>query len=281
MIYGGKINLSNFDKLLPHCTVRLCGIIDDQFVSTGTGFYYFFNDSFTDASGNLNKEGTARIGIVTNRHVIDGIEEVVFFFNTSEDGVDGYQKESIRITLNNNTVIFHPDPNVDLCIILPDEILDTLKKRNRKLYFYAVRNNIKIDESKLDNTSTIQNLVMVGYPNGLWDNVNNLPIMRKGINATPLNKNYLGKDLFAIDIATYRGSSGSPVFIYDNGPYIENSQVKFVQRLTFVGILSDVHLSTQVHSESIKTEEMLHVGIAIKAHKIDIFEELVKKHYEE
>lgn len=273
--------MSKFERLLPHCTVRLVGIINNQIASFGTGFYYFFNDSFTDDYGKLNADGSAVLGIVTNKHVIRGMEEVIFYFNSSEDGQPGYEKDSLRLKLNEDTIIYHPEADVDLCVILAHDIKHLLEEKNRKLHIYPVRKNIRIDESKLKEMSTIQNLIMIGYPSGIWDSVNNLPIIRKGINATPLYENYQGEEAFAVDIATYRGSSGSPVFIYDNGSYINNNEVKFGSRLIFVGVIKEAHLSTKKHTDEITTEEMLHIGIAIKARKIDVFEELIRKHYEE
>lgn len=269
-----------FDRLLPHCTVRLNGIVNNKPVSTGTGFYYFFNDSFTDETGKLNDVGTARLGIVTNKHVIEGIEEVMFYFNSSEIGQPGYQSDSLKVKLTEDSIIFHPEPDVDLCVILAHDIINRLREKNRKFYAYPVRKNIMIDEDKLKDMNTIQNLIMIGYPQGIWDSVNNLPIIRKGINATPMYENYRGEEAFAVDIATYRGSSGSPVFIYDSGAYIENNVAKYGNRLFFVGIIKEAHLTIQEHNETISTEEMLHIGIAIKACKVDVFEDLIRMYYE-
>lgn len=271
--------MSSFDDLLPHCTVRLVGLSNGEIQSTGTGFYYLFNDSLTVENGSLNPNGSAIIGIVTNKHVIEGVEEVTFYFNTSQDGEPGYEMYPLRVTLNQNSVFPHPELNVDLCVILVPELVETLRRLDRKIHMYPVRENIRISEEHIRNMTAIQDLVMIGYPNGIWDHVNNLPIMRKGINATPLHDNYMGEETFAVDIATYRGSSGSPVFIYNNGTYIENNEIKFGQRLFFVGVLRGVHRSVTQHTDNLATEEMLHIGIAIKASKLDVFDKLIRQHY--
>lgn len=273
--------MSNFDKLLPHCTVRLVGLEDGNIKSTGTGFYYFFNDTFTDNHGNLNDSENAWLGIVTNKHVIQNAEEVIFYFNSTAIGEEDYHKDSLRLRLNNETVIYHPEEDVDLCVILAHGIRERLKEKNSKLHIYPVRKDIRISEEKLSGMSSIQNLIIIGYPRSIWDSSNNLPIMRQGVNATPLYKNYQGEEKFAVDVAIYNGSSGSPVFIYDNSAYIENGEVKFGTRVLFVGIISSGHSITEEHTDDIKITEMLHIGIAIKAHKLDIFEELIKNHYED
>jgi len=44
---------------------------------------------------------------------------------------------------------------------------------------------------------------MIGYPSGLWDTKNNLPIVRKGITATTPYFDYNGKREFLVDIAAF------------------------------------------------------------------------------
>lgn len=272
--------MSNFEKMLPHSTVRLVGLVNGNAASTGTGFYYFFNDTFTNELGETNSNGSARIGIVTNKHVLEGMQEIIFFFNSAEEDEVSYHADSLRIVLNEETVINHPEDDVDLCVILAHSIIGRLDESNKKLHIYPVRKNIQVDGDKLKSMNTIQNLLMIGYPNGIWDSVNNLPMLRRGINATPLYENYMGKEEFAMDIATYRGSSGSPIFIYDNGCYIENNEAKFGSRIIFVGILKGLHRRVQQHEQGLETEEMLHIGIAIKASKLDVFDDLIRRHYE-
>lgn len=271
--------MNKFDSLLPHCTVFLTGLNNNVPISTGTGFYYFFDDTFTHPNGDLNPDGAARIGIITNKHVVEDVEELVYYFNSTSENESGTQAEEVRIKLDDSTVIYHPKANIDLCVILTDALVERIKLRGRKLKMYPIRQNIRIEEEKLREMETIQDLVMIGYPRGIWDSVNNLPIIRKGINATPLYENYQGERTFAIDIASYHGSSGSPVFIYDKGFYLENNDLVPGNRLLFVGVLSSGHKFTTRISEGLSIDEMLHIGIAIKASEIDIFEELIKSHY--
>ena len=54
---------------------------------------------------------------------------------------------------------------------------------------------------------------MIGYPDGIWDSVNNLPVIRKGITATHPHISWNGKTEFLTDIASFPGSSGSPYFL--------------------------------------------------------------------
>lgn len=272
--------MSTFDSLLSHCTVHLVGLKAGKPYSTGTGFYYFFNDTFTDENGDLNEDGTARIGIVTNKHVVEGIDEVIFHFNATREGQKKYETDKLRMSLNTQTIIPHPEANIDLCVILTDSLFQTMRLKKQKIHLYPVRKNIRRDENKYKEMETIQNLIMIGYPRGIWDSVNNLPIIRSGINATPLYEDYQGTPCFAVDIASYPGSSGSPVFIYDKGFYLENNQIIPGNRLIFIGVISSGHVNNIVSTEELTIQEMLHVGIAIKASQLDVFEDLIEQHYE-
>lgn len=62
---------------------------------------------------------------------------------------------------------------------------------------------------------------MIGYPNGLWDSVNNMPIVRRGTMATNISLNHNDKREFVIDAACFPGSSGSPVVLFNKGGYAD------------------------------------------------------------
>ena len=65
----------------------------------------------------------------------------------------------------------------------------------------------------------IEDIIMIVYPNGLWDEINNMPIMRKGTTATDITIDYNGRKEFMIDAACFPGSSGSPVVLCNPGTY--------------------------------------------------------------
>ena len=69
------------------------------------------------------------------------------------------------------------------------------------------------DATALAKLNAVEEIMMIGYPNGLWDAKNNLPIVRRGITGTPAFVDYNDKPEFVIDAACFPGSSGSPVFI--------------------------------------------------------------------
>jgi hypothetical protein len=77
---------------------------------------------------------------------------------------------------------------------------------------------------------------MVGYPNSIWDRFNNRPIYRKGITGTSIKYRYENKPVFLIDVATFPGSSGSPVFVYNPYGFVSNGEYHWKRRSVLVGI---------------------------------------------
>jgi hypothetical protein len=79
---------------------------------------------------------------------------------------------------------------------------------------------------------------MVGYPNGLADEKNNLPLIRRGITATPFYIDHNGDSEFVVDCACFPGSSGSPVLIVNEGSYsLHKRPLQSGNRMVLIGIL--------------------------------------------
>ena len=91
----------------------------------------------------------------------------------------------------------------------------------------------------LSSVDAVEEIIMIGYPNGLWDSTNNMPIVRRGITATNISFDYNGKKEFLIDAACFPGSSGSPVLICNVGAYRDKQGNLNLgsSRVLFVGVL--------------------------------------------
>ena len=86
--------------------------------------------------------------------------------------------------------------------------------------------------------SRIEDITVVGYPDGIWDAFNNMPITRRGITATPIQMDFENKPRFLIDAAIYGGSSGSPVFVFNQGSYSKPDGGLYAgTRLKLVGVV--------------------------------------------
>ena len=65
-----------------------------------------------------------------------------------------------------------------------------------------------------------------------------MPIVRKGITATSLQLDFNNEPKFLIDAAIYGGSSGSPVYIFNQGSYSPaNGGLVAGTRLKLIGIV--------------------------------------------
>jgi len=133
---------------------------------------------------------------------------------------------------------FHPDDDIDVCVLPIEPLRKAVEGLGKKLFYRAFDNKLLPTADILESLDALEDIIMIGYPNGLWDSVNNLPITRKGITATSIKKDYNGKKEFLIDAACFPGSSGSPVLICNIGGYIDKQGVHIGEnRIFLVGIL--------------------------------------------
>lgn len=193
--------------------------------------------------------------------------------------------QTVEIAVEDSTFIKHPDNNVDLCLIPIADIISHKFEQKLHIIFLTKENIITNDYIK-SSISNIEDVTLIGYPDGIIDEYNNLPIVRKGITATSIKYNFNNKKEFLIDSAIYGGSSGSPVFIFNQGSYSIGNRLYAGDRLLLVGIVYAVaqHIVNgqlkiiQVPSANIPVAETYipnNIGVVIKAEKLLDFEEVL------
>ncbi|MET1122767.1 serine protease [Priestia megaterium] len=201
----------NVTEQFLYSTVRIeCTHLDGG-ISTGTGFFFRFLD---DGQTNFP-------AIVTNKHVVEQAITGKILMTLRDDDGNPINTEHLTIELENfeHMWIFHPDPEVDICIMPLGPILEQARSLQKNVFYVSLHRDLLPSAEELSQLRAIENITMVGYPSGLWDRINNFPIIRRGITATHPNINYNGKEEILIDAACFPGSSGSPVFIYDDNGY--------------------------------------------------------------
>jgi V8-like Glu-specific endopeptidase len=270
----------NNEHLL-HSTVRITSYLPNNIISTRTGFFFLF-----EIDNNIVST------IVTNKHVIRNSIKGKIRLSLADDN-DVWQKDKyIDIDCDNfeNMWLMHPESTVDLCVMPVASLLYEAQKRNKRIYFKALDKSIIPTAKQLENITAIEDILMIGYPSGLWDSYNNMPIVRKGVTATNIKLDYNGKEEFLIDIASYPGSSGSPIFIYNQGSFPTNNGLNIGDRLLFVGILyAGTQISINgnieivevptVSSPTIRSTIPNNIGIIIKSEKILDFEKILKEKF--
>jgi hypothetical protein len=205
------MNLTIAEQLM-HTTVRLECDQKNGSRSTGTGFFF----SFT-----VNSESIPVI--ITNKHVIENSLIGTFVLTKKDKNDNPILGSHENFTLPNfeSLWIKHPDPTVDLAVFPIGPLLNQAKNREMDICVLPFAESSIPTQDVLDSLSGIENVTMIGYPNGIWDQKNNMPIIRRGITATSPKYDYNGLPIFVIDCACFPGSSGSPVLIFDQGGYID------------------------------------------------------------
>ena len=131
---------------------------------------------------------------------------------------------------------------------------------------------------------------MVGYPRGLWDQKNNLPLFRKGITSSHPAIDFNKKNVGVVDMACFPGSSGSPIFVLNENGYTDKEGTFHLgdKRLIFLGVLFQgpqfnakgeliiENIPTQ-HKVSSVTPMMINLGYYIKANEVLSFKKIIKE----
>lgn len=234
----------SIEYALTRTSVRLmAGKHNEEPTSVGTGFFY----KATHPSADFTK-----IMIMTNKHVIAGAEVVHFILSYADsiDNLDDYHQPVKRVDQTfilslSDSVISHPDPAIDLCAIDITVLIGEILSSGKKLRSMFLDSSWLPSLEDKQNFRDIEQVLVVGYPRGLWDKHNNMPISRIGTTATHPLAMYQGKHDFLIDVAAFQGSSGSPVFSYES-PMFRSSDNSYSPgtKATFIGIIWGVIEST-------------------------------------
>ena len=207
------MNLSTMEKLC-FSTVRIETNNAVGNNCSGTGFFF-----------NLTVDENVIPLIVTNKHVVQGMIRGRFILTERNNDGSPMYKQHFPISINDEFEkywIMHPDPFVDICVMPINPIIELAHKQFKKSFFFVPFDNSLIpSKERLGEIDIAEDVIMIGYPNGLWDSVNNMPIVRKGIMATNITLDHNGKREFVIDAACFPGSSGSPVILFNKGGYTD------------------------------------------------------------
>ncbi|MPW37683.1 serine protease [Vibrio sp. B1Z05] len=265
---------------LVHSTLRIeCET--DEGISSGSGYFYAFLEE---------DDGRNVPCIVTNKHVIRGAKKGKFYLSVQneEGGVDLGKHFPVVYDQFESMWIKHPDPNVDLAIFPLGPIMHQANEQGIKIHSVMLGKGVKADNTLLNQLPTMEEIIMIGYPNGIWDETHNLPIIRKGITATHPKLPYNGKPEFMIDAACFPGSSGSPVFLANIGSFVDSSgSLCTGTRVALLGTLyaGPQHTATgEVHVVNVPTANKPisissipnNLGLVIHVSKLGDFEPILK-----
>jgi Trypsin-like peptidase domain len=155
--------------------------------------------------------------LVTNRHVIEGGSVTRFAVHRARSAVDNYaQFVQLDGVLHHFEVpvthwLTHPNADIDLALLPLDRISGEMPA---DAFYTHVTNTFAWHPESLTRFHAAHPVMMFGYPNGLWDEVHALPVIRYGSTASHPGVPFDGTDQL-VDIGCFPGSSGSPVFLRD------------------------------------------------------------------
>jgi hypothetical protein len=262
-----SMEINSLTKKLLFNTIRVDTVLEDGSEGSGTAFVV----------NHQHSRGQFTF-IVTNRHLVDGVRRGGLVFTQKENGQPVFgQRFQLNIEDFPQAWFMHPDPEVDLAIVPMRPLEQAALDQGVELYYHPIDSRLAPDAATLRALDALEDVLFVGYPSGVWDQVNLMPIMRRGTTATPMALDFEGRAEFLIDAAVYPGSSGSPVFVYqpENGRPIRDAGRRFL----FAGVVAAVFFREEAnHLVSVPVpannhgmvmgSEMIDLGLVIKAQAV-------------
>ena len=273
------IDPQSISEQIMYCTVRLLGVdAAGAPKSAGTGFIYNIP---------ISENRTIPV-LITNKHVVKDTptQNFVVHAANAEGKPEGNGIASIAL----DAWVNHPDEKVDLCAAPFGQIAN---HTNPKPFFRALEPSLIPSQDTLEKLDAVEDIIMVGYPNGLWDEENNYPLIRHGITAShpAVDFNVGGVATTVIDCACFPGSSGSPVFIYNVGSYpAKGGALSIGMRCLFLGILFSGPIMTTdgkiiirniptVAEPVAQVSMMINLGYIIKSRELEPLTRAVRERF--
>ncbi|MBT9567984.1 MAG: trypsin-like peptidase domain-containing protein [Thiobacillus sp.] len=262
------MEINSITKKLLFNTVRVDTVLEDGSEGSGTAFVF----SHTTSSG-------THTFVVTNRHLVEDVRSGGLVFTQKKHGQPALG-ERFQININDFTHAWflHPDPEVDIAIIPLRPLEQAARDQGVELYYHAIDSHMVPDAAALRAMDALEQILFIGYPSGVWDQVNLMPIMRRGTTATPMMLDFEGRPEFLIDAAVYPGSSGSPVFVYQP-EVLRPTQSRDSKRFLFAGVVAAVFFREEANhlvpvpvpanNQPMTTaSEMIDLGLVIKGEAV-------------
>lgn len=262
------MEINSITKRLLFNTIRVDTVLEDGSEGSGTAFVF----SHTSGSG-------VHTFVVTNRHLVEGVRSGGLVFTQKRHGQPALG-ERFQININDfsHAWFLHPNPDVDLAIIPLRPLEQAARDQGAELYYHAIDSHLVPDAAALRALDAMEQVIFIGYPSGVWDQVNLMPIMRRGTTATPMELDFEGRPEFLIDAAVYPGSSGSPVFVYQPDS-LRPAQSGGGKKFLFAGVVAAVFFREEANhlvaapvpannQSMVMGSEMIDLGLVIKAEAV-------------
>ncbi|EYT64760.1 hypothetical protein H489_0108300 [Curtobacterium flaccumfaciens UCD-AKU] len=270
-----------FEQLF-YSTVRIEAHLSGGAMATGTGFIYAVPTS---------PDETAHF-LVTNKHVVEGAESVSLYFLRADASGGHLLGKAYRMDVTELAAGGfqpHPEEDIDVTVMPLQAVFEQAKKDSAPVYFKSINSSQVPSLQQIAELNAVEDVRFVGYPAGIYDKENFFPVIRRGTTASFLQHDYEGRPTFLIDASVFPGSSGSPVFIADEGWFNTRTGVVFGSRVFLLGIVAAVHLSeragrlVETSTQNTTTVPIVHdvldLGVVYKSRTIDECVDLMLARY--
>ena len=266
------------DQLVYSTARIICS--NEKVTALGSGFFMLYEDT------NKQKQ---HLAFVTNKHVANGYSSARIEMVGADANGNPVDTQHITIQLPDlqKNCIYHPEDDIDICFVFVGSEIEELRKQGKIPYYRCIGNELILRDEDFTSLTSVEDVIMIGYPNGIMDDFNCKPVVRKGITATNLKLDYNGKPTFMIDAACFPGSSGSPVFLRKTCLERENIEdgvkIGVTAAYSLLGILfagPTIELDGKIVEKDIPTvsvpvaeiKSMMNLGYVVKINKaIELF----------
>lgn len=290
------MEVSSIAEQLLFTTVRIETRDANGVLRVGTGFIFEYGKK----GESENSLTWVTQYLVTCKHVVENSVSGRLTFSSLKSEKEVRLGEKIRFVKDKEFVkawYTNSNPDIDIAIFPILELTLFFSTINDPVFYRAINKELIPDETTLNEIDALEEVIFIGYPWGLWDEKNNLPIFRKGITASPISLDFNGEKKFLIDASVFPGSSGSPVFLFNQGSHNPKSGgIRMGTRLKFLGVVSEAYFrevegkieyvtkpTVRQKNENVNpvpiTNQFLNIGIVFKASAIvDTIEEFLPQY---
>jgi hypothetical protein len=213
----------------------------------GTGFFYQ-ELAPRDPTKNSQWRRIEALWIVSNRHIfLPKIEDkeivpdsLTFHIRKIADNSIIWEAITLDIIELRKRIKLHADPQVDVAMIRIDDLFISRIKDDKNYMQLSAVGEENLPGNNNISAEVADDVVIIGYPKGFYDEKNVFPIAKSGIIATRWGLNFNGLPVFLIDAKLFPGSSGSIVitkpidFVIVDGKPMSAKDKKFA----FLGVYS-------------------------------------------
>ena len=168
------MNLNTISSQLYLTTVKIETSTENS-QGSGTGFIFDYS----------SEPETSCLCLITNRHVVENTKDGKILFHVMEENnQEPSLEKGFYLTIPDWQCLwfYHPNSEIDIaiCPFLP--IIQRVKEDfKQNLFFKAIPRKAIPEQDEINSLNAMEEVIFVGYPNGMWDSIHNLPILRKGI----------------------------------------------------------------------------------------------------